>query len=156
MLPSDWTDHLFARLSVRYGAQWLRLWEGLDIKDVKADWSRTLSGFTGTDIAHALEHLPPDRPPTAGQFRELCRRAPGPTLARLEAPKTLPAGPVADALRGFRPGGGSVNPRAWAERLQQREAAGERLSMAQREAWRQAARPGGSDAVLEDTLRGVA
>jgi hypothetical protein len=46
-LPSEWVDRLFSRIAVRYGADWLRMWEGLDMAAVKADWAETLAGLAG-------------------------------------------------------------------------------------------------------------
>lgn len=80
-LPASWVELLFERLAVRYGHDFLRRWEGLDMAAVKADWAAELSGFSGDDITYALRHMPAERPPTCAQFRDLCRKAP-----RKEAP----------------------------------------------------------------------
>lgn len=90
-LPAHLIDSLFARLQVRYGAAWLRQWEGVDITAVKADWARELAGFAGNldAIAHALDHLPRDRPPLVGQFRDLCIARPHRYLA-LPTPEASP------------------------------------------------------------------
>ena len=84
-LPSSWTDHLFGRLSVRYGAAFLRQWPDTDIAIVKADWSDVLDGTRGEAISYALRYLP-ERPVNAMQFRDICRRAPAPAVAQLPAP----------------------------------------------------------------------
>lgn len=76
MLPSAWVDLLFAKLSVRYGVQFMRQYGDLDPALVKADWSEVLAGFGGEEISYGLKYLPEDRPPNAMQFRALCRRAP--------------------------------------------------------------------------------
>ena len=77
-LPDGWINSLFSRLQVRYGTAWLSMWNGIDIEAVKADWAHELAGFANKPAAirHGLENLPPDRPPTVGQFRVLCRNAP--------------------------------------------------------------------------------
>ncbi len=94
MLPNAWVDSLFARLLVRYGAAWTRMWEGVDIAAVKADWAEELAGFANKPeaIKHGIENLPPDKPPNVSQFRLLCRNAPD------YFPPALPA-PVADKER---------------------------------------------------------
>jgi uncharacterized membrane protein len=116
----------------------MRMWEGIDIQAVKADWAMQLGWYQNDPgaIAHALECLPVERPPTVSQFRELCRRSP------VEAPKQLPApkpdkqrlAEVLASLKAMTTRRGAD----WARRLQEREQAGERLSAAQRRAWRQA------------------
>ena len=44
-LPPAWLDRLFAKLTVAYGAEFLRKWEGVPIEDVKAEWADVLDGF---------------------------------------------------------------------------------------------------------------
>jgi hypothetical protein len=75
-LPLQTVDRIFARLLVRYGSAWLRTWEGIDEAAVKADWANELRGASNAAILHALGNLPPDRPPTVGQFRLLCINRP--------------------------------------------------------------------------------
>jgi len=75
-LPARWVDHLFAKLTVRYGSAFMRQWPGADIEFVKSDWADVLDGTSAESIAYALQYLPSERPPNAMQFRDLCRRAP--------------------------------------------------------------------------------
>lgn len=75
-LPSAWVDRIHARLLVRYGAAWIRKWEGVPMEAVKADWGEVLGNASREAISHALDCLPPDLPPTATQFRDLCRGVP--------------------------------------------------------------------------------
>jgi len=129
-------DRLFTRLLVRYGAQWLRLWDGIEIEVVKEDWSRELKGLSGEAIRYALEHLPDDRPPaTATAFRKLCVGRPE-YFKELPATKADPAivKTVLDGLRVEAP----ASARDWARRLKQREESGDRLTKAQRDMWRAA------------------
>ncbi len=93
MLSSSWVDSLFARLQVRYGAAWNRMWEGVDIAAVKTDWATELAGYANRPeaIKHGLEHLPVDFPPNVKQFAALCRNAPEPL------PPMLPLPPVSEA-----------------------------------------------------------
>lgn len=88
MLPSSWVDSLFARLQVRYGAAWGRMWEGIDIEAVKDDWSAELAGYANRPeaIQHGLAHLPVDFPPNVKQFAALCRGAPSKPALLLPLP----------------------------------------------------------------------
>lgn len=131
-LPASWVDHLFAKLSVRYGAAFLRQWPDADPVTVKADWAEVLSGFDGASIAYALRYLPVT-PPNALQFRDICRRAPDTTPA-LPAPELRPQPErvkaiLADVLK-------APQDQTPAERvasgLRARMAAGETLNAAQR------------------------
>ncbi len=139
MLRADWVERIFDRLSVRYGVAFTRQWEGLDPNAVKADWAEVLSGFTADDIAYAIQHLPVDRPPTVGQFRDLCRLSPRSETLRLEAPAPK-ADPdtvqkLSERMRAV------VKPRAgleWAFALQARDKQGDRLTLAQRAMYRDA------------------
>lgn len=135
-LPDSWVESLFARFAVRYGAAWMRQWEGVDIAAVKADWAEQLGGTSSGGIKHALEHLPIDKPPTVGQFQALCRNAPQYAPPALPSPKADPA-VVAQVLGAVqRPTGFSH--KGWAYRLQKREADGDRLTIFQKNAWREA------------------
>lgn len=133
-LQTSWVDRIHARLLVRYGAAWLRMWEGIDPEAVKADWAEVLRGASTRAILHALDHLHPERPPTAAQFAELCGRCPAaPQLA-------LPAPPadrqrVAEVMARVSRGGGG-DPQAKFLDLKAREDRGEKLTWAQREMWR--------------------
>ena len=84
-LKQSWVDHLFAKLSVRYGAAFLRQWPDADPALVKADWAEVLDGLSRESLAYALRYLP-NAPPNAMQFRDLCRRASAPDVQRLPAP----------------------------------------------------------------------
>lgn len=138
-LPDSWVESLFARLQVRYGAMWTNRWAGTDLTAVKADWSAELGGFANNPkaIERALTLLPVDRPPTVGQFLALCIGEPGDRhdeLKRLPAPSIDPG--IAQAIkRAFNP---SKDPKAWARRLKARDFRGERLTIFQRDAWREA------------------
>lgn len=88
-LPPQWVDRIFEKLTLVYGRDFLRRWDGIPIDDVKADWARELAGFAQLpeSIAHALKNLPRDDPPNVYQFRDLCRRAPPKQMLRIEAPR---------------------------------------------------------------------
>jgi hypothetical protein len=63
-LQASWVDNLFARLTVRYGAAFLRQWPDADLAVVKADWADVLDGCRGESIGYALRYLP-NTPPNA-------------------------------------------------------------------------------------------
>ena len=84
-LHAHWVDHLFGRLSVRYGAAFLRQWPDVDASLVKADWADVLDGVRADSISYALRFLP-EKPPNAIQFRDICRRAPAAAAPALPAP----------------------------------------------------------------------
>lgn len=94
-LPATWIDRIFTKLTLVYGREFTARWDsvGVPIEAVKADWAHELDGFDKWPeaIAHALQNLPPDRPPTVLQFRALCRAAPAKELPQLPAPKADPA-----------------------------------------------------------------
>lgn len=137
-LSQRFVDRIFARLLVRYGAAWLRAYEGIEEKLVQADWAEQLAGFDDKPeaIKHALDSLPTDRPPTAGQFRALCNTAPLPVFKALPSPKVDREKAVAalSSMRGvFKP---LADPLAWAKKLRDDEASGRVLTERQRLDWR--------------------
>jgi hypothetical protein len=141
-LPAAWVDQIFGKLALTYGAHFARLWEGLDLDAVKANWAWELAGFASAPqaIQYALDNLP-ERPPTALVFRAICRLAPEAKAVYLPPPKRDPirAREVREAFQALReaPKHGKAA-YAWAYALQERERAGELLTEAQRKAWRAA------------------
>jgi hypothetical protein len=93
-IPTPWIDRIFEKMTLVYGRAFVARWDdcGLPIEAVKADWAHELAGFDKWPeaIAHALQNLPHDRPPTVLQFRDLCRKAPPKALPRLPEPKANP------------------------------------------------------------------
>jgi hypothetical protein len=77
-LASEWVDRIFEKLTLVYGRDFLGRWDGLDIRAVKADWAHELGRFANApdSIRFALDSLPPSKPPTALEFKQLCNRAP--------------------------------------------------------------------------------
>ncbi|HEY8878298.1 MAG TPA: hypothetical protein VIN03_12080 [Roseateles sp.] len=137
-LPSSWTDRIFAKLTVTYGQRFLGLYSGVDLQAVKDDWGHELRGYAQAPkaIAHALDSLPVDKPPTVLEFRQLCRGAPQYVdTARLPAPKPNMA-VAAEALKGVNVQ--AYDPKEWAKSLKDREANGANLTKAQRWMWREA------------------
>lgn len=146
-LPTKWVDAIFTKLGLAYGRDFLGRWEGLPISAVKTDWSECLKGFVDhpESIAFALSNLPDSRPPTAQEFRALCRQAP------LYAKQALPA-PKADdslvteqlrkmsasAFKAPKDSRGNVDHKLWAKRLNERHQNGEKLNLIQVNAYRKA------------------
>lgn len=81
-------DAIFGKMAVRYGAAWLRQWQGVDMNLVKSDWGYELQGFAQHPeaLAYAMSSLP-ERCPTVTQFKALCNSAPLPQFKALPTPK---------------------------------------------------------------------
>lgn len=140
MLRSDWVDRIQTRMLARYGSQWVAMWSGIDPAAVRDDWANELDGLTATMLAYGLENLP-DRPPHSAQFKAICWRAPAQQVPRLPAPVADPER-VNDAIRSMTQTMNAIRTRTydkgWAGKLQAREQRGEKLTAAQRTAWRNA------------------
>lgn len=141
-LITETVDAVFAACTTRYGqAYFLSRWEGTQLGVVKADWARVLVNLSEREVRHGLANLP-DKPPMAHEFRDIAKCVPpAPQALALPAPlKTPPR--IAAALRKVIKATASdqarEDPLGWARDLEQRERDGERLSIAQRESWRQA------------------
>lgn len=87
-LPLPWIDRIFEKLTLTYGQAFLAKWRDIDIGRVKTDWGHELAGFENWPeaIAHGLQNLPPDQPPTVLQFRALCHKAPAREVPQIPAP----------------------------------------------------------------------
>lgn len=106
-LPEPWVDRIFSRLTLVYGTDFTRRWEGIEPDVVKADWARELSAYQQAPgaISYALENLPADKPPNVLQFKALCMRAPStPMTPALSYTAGTPLGPdeAAQVLRRIR------------------------------------------------------
>jgi hypothetical protein len=139
-LPISWVKRIFQKLSLVYGRDFLGRWEGQEIDGVMADWAHELAGFATQPeaIAHALQHLPADKPPTVLQFRSLCNASPVSAPLALPAPESKPAPEVVAKANEIIASRKSIDPKAWAWKLREREAQGPGLTRAQREMWRTA------------------
>lgn len=129
MLKSAWVDRIHARILVRYGAAWLRMWEGIDQEAVKADWAEELDGLSADSLAYALDHLPPDRPPTVAQFKAIALARVPAAAPALPAPKADPAR-VAQIVSSIARPAGYRHPKQWARDLLDRQKSGERIPIA--------------------------
>lgn len=128
-LPADWIDIIFSKLTLTYGREFLSRWEGVNIADVKADWAHELAGFEHWPgaVSHALGHLPPARPPTVLEFRDIARKAPKQDRPALEAPVANPLRVSTElrklgSLRSLAASGRDL--KAWAPQLVLRNQAG--------------------------------
>lgn len=133
---------VFTKLQVRYGASWLRQWEGVDMRMVKSDWEQELSGFARNPapLLHALTILP-ERVPNVKQFRDLANQAPLQAASRLTRPvanQSMVAREIAKLARLKEAmAEGAADPlRPWLA-LKARHEAGERLTYFQIEGYRQ-------------------
>lgn len=87
-LPSGWIDRIFAKLTARFGRDFLSRWEGVELDIVKADWAEELAGLQKRPdaIVYALENIG-GKPPMVDDFKALCNRAPVDGVLRLPSPK---------------------------------------------------------------------
>ena len=89
-LPTEVIDRLFHRLSGSYMAAWDRAVGNTPLNDVKSAWAHELAEFGRREsmarIVWALDNLP-DRPPSAPEFKRLCRQAPVTEELALPLPK---------------------------------------------------------------------
>lgn len=136
-------DALFSRLTMAYGTRFREQWAGQSPEAVKRLWRHELRSMPAHRIRWALNHLPPDFPPNAMQFRSLCAKAPSrddgvPQLTQRWAPPDPSMLSRMQALAD--PSRLHHDPLAWAVRLRDRERSGEHLTALQREAWREALR----------------
>ena len=141
-LPANWTERLFAKLTVTYGQGFLRQYDGVDLEAVKANWGHELGCFQQNPqaIARGLEHLPADRAPTVLQFRELCKSQTEYTALALPAP--APADPIApEVIAATKAAFQRKDERGWkdwAHALKRRHESGEKLSRFQVQCYREA------------------
>lgn len=129
-LPMPWVDRIFDKLTLVYGQSFLRRWVDVDMAAVKADWAHELAGFAQhpSSIGWALQHLPPEKPPTVLEFRLLARKAPPEELPRLESPKADPERVAAELTKLAPVRAPKVDDgKDWARRLVARADAGDRV-----------------------------
>lgn len=134
-LPQSWVDRIFAKLSLVYGHDFLRRWDGLPLDQVKADWAHELSRLQQNPdaIAWALQNLPPGKAPDVLEFRALCNRRPDAAPLRLDRPRANPE-IVKQCLARLQSspllGGSAVKGVGWAQRIVHRAERGERINQA--------------------------
>jgi len=135
--PLPLVQAIFAKMVIRYGSLWTGRIAGADEMLLLRDWGIGLAGYRKDAIIWALDYLPDDAPPLLGQFKSLCGRAPEPQQQVIEAPKADPMRVAAELAR-MREAQTERGPLQWAYDLQDRESRGERLTMGQRAALREA------------------
>lgn len=132
-LPLPWVDKIFSKLTLVYGRDFIGRWEGLELADVKTDWSHELSGFENfpEGIAFALQNMPAGKPPNVLEFKAMALKAPKPATRLLEPPKSDPARVAAElsklATVVKRPSAGGIDHKAWAKVILARHDAGEKV-----------------------------
>ena len=127
-LPASWVDRIFDKLTLTYGQVFLRRWQDIDMNAVKSDWGHELDGYERfpKSIAWALQNLPPEKPPTVLEFRNLARKAPDDEAPRIE-PSVAGKARIDAELARVAPifaGKQSVDSRDWARRLIARHESG--------------------------------
>lgn len=129
-LPANWTDKIFMKLTLIYGRDFTARWEGMNICDIKTDWSHELSGYENRPkaIAWALQNLPAGKPPTVLEFRKLCNTLPQEATVFLEAPKADPEHVKAE-LSKLSPAPVKTDGKEWARRKLAAHAAGDRVGV---------------------------
>jgi len=78
--PPSVLDAVFTKLTLAYGKRFREAYAGLPLDAVRGDWQHELAGVSPHAVAYALQHLPPDYPPTVMAFKALCREAPAPAM----------------------------------------------------------------------------
>lgn len=139
-------DLVFARCMARYGqAYFLARWEGTKLSVVKADWHRVLEGLERNQRAvhYALDRLP-EKPPMAHEFRAIAANCPAPrheclTWEPKPDPKRLAQ--VRAQLATLKAPKPPEDPLEVAKGLRERELAGEKLSLGQRDFMRRVLHP---------------
>lgn len=134
-------DAIFGKLTIRYGSEWTRKWEGVDIAAVKADWKQELVGFSKNlePLRHALKHLPV-KCPNVEEFRNIANSCPPPEFKLLEAPRASAeyAKQVVAQVKQRVSLFPKLDPKDWARKLKARHEKGEKLGTHQINAYRQA------------------
>jgi hypothetical protein len=135
-------DSLFTRLQIRYGSLWNAKWTGVDVELVKADWFETLGNLSPEAIRYGLANLPADYPPNVGEFLAICLRYEPTGHALIEDRRNVrpDLARMAQEMNNLREAIRTNDPKAWAYRLQQRDADRDSLSPAQRTMYRYALR----------------
>lgn len=96
-LMDDGLDYIFAYMGAVYGASFTRHWEGNNPDIVRDVWKEILGRFLKhkESLDFALQNLPPDFPPSAIAFKNLCNA--GPMISRrVVIPYQPPPDPVVD------------------------------------------------------------
>lgn len=132
-------ERLFQRLTATYGSEFVNKWDKVSLVDLKTAWGHELADYANNlnAIGWALENLPP-KCPNLIEFKNLCKQAPRPTIAALQAPKADVevvdkelAKIAAEAFKAPKDDQGNVDHKRWANKLKGKHDAGEPLSLIQ-------------------------
>lgn len=76
--PEVGLDYIFGYMGAVYGASFTRHWEQVDPDLVRGVWTKELGKFLTykPTLDYALSHLPPNHPPSAIAFRNICNAGP--------------------------------------------------------------------------------
>ncbi len=134
---------LWRKMMNVYGARFLDMWEGVDVAEMQVTWTEALRGTSREALQRgiaALYHA--KHPPTLPEFIDLCRPQQVAqrqnTLALIDAERTQPAEArvqlakvreIAEEVMRAHPHGSTGV--TWAERLLERAAHGEHISLHQ-------------------------
>lgn len=131
-LPNEWIGRLFDRFRAMYGNKASIMWGEVDPTILVQTWRTELAGIAPDDIRVALESMKTaytDFPPTLPQFMALCRdarRNRRSLVALLPDKSRDPDGMRKLEAMGESLAGTKRDPRAWARKVLERHAAGDR------------------------------
>lgn len=147
-LPDAWIDKIFAEMSASYGSKFADMWSGTSPDDLRAKWAAKLAGFRDMPgaIREALDALDSKPfPPTLPEFLAMCREAghrhSAPVQAISYTPTAEEQARAAEVIAKAANRLTNIDRRDhtdWAKRLQARHEAGEKLSVQQIGAYREA------------------
>ena len=74
----DGLDYIFAYMGAVYGTRFLKNWEGANLDLVRQVWKKEIGQYLKSKdiLDYALSNLPPDFPPSAIAFRDICKKSP--------------------------------------------------------------------------------
>lgn len=127
-------DYIFTKMAAAYGAAWDKSLGVAPLPDIKTRWLYELEPFRHSKkrIMWALSHLPKFAP-NAMEFHQLCRQAPAPEVPLLPEPQADPERVSAEVakLAQVRQAASNqpVDHKAWARKIMQRHADGEKINL---------------------------
>jgi hypothetical protein len=134
------TEEILARLTGHYASRFMNQYNGVSADVITSAWNKACATLLPRDIEYAFEHLPKN-PVNAAEFRALALQRPSEPVWRAQPSLPPVSGPEVVAkfvteIRGFKIG--HDDPKEWARVLARREAAGDSLTIVQRDLWRRA------------------
>lgn len=129
-LPAGWIERIFARLGACYGNKFSEMWKGQDMASVLEIWASELARYTVPELQYGLSSLRrqhPAWPPTLYEFCELCRASPSQNVPALPVPpRTSEEAAQLTKLHAAIKNAKRPHALAWAEKILQRHADGDR------------------------------